>query len=317
MADSLAFRLCDDTGAPLTTAAPAFVAYRERGGTSRPAPPIVNCGAGVYAFTPTDSDEAAGVALLIDAGAGAWPRRLSGAVTLQASPFFVWHLEDAAGELFSGAGAPGFAHYSTPGGVGLAAPPVTAVEGAYLWAFTPSSSDLASDAVFGLDSPVGAYPERIGGSLPRPWGYAPASSGALRNPAEDVVNFLDGKVAGATTLTKAINLFVGFMRTQDASPSPAVFCANTGGAAPVPYLGAGRQALLRPTVQVLVRGPAGDFAAGEAIARAVLGYLHQQSVPGYVATYARDSQPAWLGEDADQHGVWSLNLELQYSTALG
>ncbi|GMV19026.1 MAG: hypothetical protein AMXMBFR56_72500 [Polyangiaceae bacterium] len=317
MADALAFRLVDGSGAPLTSATPSFVDYRERGGTSRTPPAIGHRGSGVYAFTPTDADELAGVAFLIDAGAGSYPRRLSGVVTLQASPFFAWHLEDAAGALFAGVGTPTLSPYATPGGVALTPPAVVAVAAAYLWAFTPSPSDLSSDAVFGLNSPAGAFPAYLGGSLPRPWGYAPASSGAVKNPAEDVVNFLDTKTAGSLTLAKATNLFVGFMRAQDRTPSPSVYALNTGGPGPLPYLGTGRQAYLRPTVQVMVRGPAGDFQAGEAIARAVLEYLQQQTVPGYVACFARDSQPAWLGEDSDQHGLWSINLELQYTATLG
>lgn len=317
MADSLAFQLTDETGAPLTTATPSFVDYRERDGTARTPPAIAHRGGGVYAFTPSDADELAGVAFLIDAGAGALPRRLSGVITLQASPFFAWHLEDAAGALFADVGAPAFSVYATPGGVSLTPPAIAAVAGAYLWAFTPSSSDLSSDAVFAIDSPAGAYPARLGGSLPRPWGYAPAASGAVKDAAADVANFLDTRVAGATTLAKGANLFIGSMRSQDRTPSPSVFVLNTGGPSPLPYLGTGRQAYLRPTVQIMVRGPAGDFQAGELLARAVLEYVHQQAVPGYTACFSRDSQPAWLGEDSDQHGLWSINIELQYAATLG
>lgn len=139
----------------------------------------------------------------------------------------------------------------------------------------------------------------------------------MRNPAEDVVDYLNAKVAGSITLTKGTNLFIGPMRSQDETPSPSAFALNTGGPSPLPYLGSGRQAYVRPTVQVLVRGPAGDFAAGEAIARAVLEHLHQQTLTGYTACFARDSHPAWLGQDADQHDLWSLNFELQYAITLG
>lgn len=135
---------------------------------------------------------------------------------------------------------------------------------------------------------------------------------ALRNPASDLVTFLDGKTAGGVALAKASNLFAGPMRTTDVTPSPAVFLLNTGGPPPAPYLGGNRESYFRATVQVLVRGPAGDIEAGEALARGVYELLHLATVTGYVALFARDSQPAYLGEDADQHGLWSLNVECQY-----
>lgn len=140
---------------------------------------------------------------------------------------------------------------------------------------------------------------------------------ALQNPAADVAAFLDTQVAGASVLTLGTNLFVGSMRASSRTPSPCVWCLNTGGPAPEPYLGGDRSALFRPTVQVLMRGPAGDLETGETFARAVYAWLHQRVVSGYVSWYARDSQPVLLQpEDSAQHAVWVINLECQYRSAL-
>ena len=62
-------------------------------------------------------------------------------------------------------------------------------------------------------------------------------------------------------------------------------------------------------VQVMVRGPAGDDQAGELISREVLAWLNMQVVAGYVTWQARDSSPAYLGADKDQHGQWAINIE--------
>ena len=73
-----------------------------------------------------------------------------------------------------------------------------AASGAYLWTFTPSAADLAVDCAFRVDSPANALPSWVGGSLDKPFGYD-QSPGPLKNPALDLVNFLDGKAAGGLT----------------------------------------------------------------------------------------------------------------------
>ena len=129
-ADRIAFPLFDAaTGTPLTTASPVFVDYRDRSGTARTPPAITHLGGGVYGFIPSDTDEATGVAFLVDGGASANPRRVSGALCSQASPFFAWHLEDAAGALWTGA-APTFGQYSDFGGTSRTPPALVAASGA-------------------------------------------------------------------------------------------------------------------------------------------------------------------------------------------
>lgn len=142
-----------------------------------------------------------------------------------------------------------------------------------------------------------------------------APTGAL-NPAEDIANFLDEKDADGVTLELAENLFIGFMRRADSTPSPSVFVLNTGGPPPVPFLNGNRESAMRCTVQVMVRSEVNDFAAGEAMARSLFNWLHLEDIEGYYACYCRDSQPAFLGEDSDGHYQWSLNFELQYNATI-
>lgn len=314
MTSSLAWAVYDSTGAPVTSATPSFVAYCDRSGNPLTQPVVANLGSGVYGFTPTSTDEATGAVFLVDNGSSNSPRRVSGACSSQAAPFFGWHLETSAGAIWSGA-APTFGVYCDFTGAARTPPaivqPVTG-----LFAFSPSADDLATGCAFRVDSPATAAPARIAGSIDLPFGAAP-TPGPLKNAALDVANFLDTKACADITLSKGVNLFIGPMRSTELSPAPCVFVLNSGGAAPVPYLAGTREAFYRPTVQVQIRGPIGDFFRGEAIAVAVSRWLAQTtSIDGYVTTYLRDSQPAYLGEDTQQHPQWSSNLELQYVASL-
>ncbi len=316
MADRIAFPLNDAvTGAPLTGAVPTFVQYRDLLGNARTPPVITELGAGLYGFSPTDADEAARVAFLLDGGAGANPRRFSGAIHTPRTPFIAWHLEDAAGALWTGA-SPSFGLYDDFGGNARVAPPIiTPGATTYLFAAVPSTADLAIDVAFRADSPAGAEPPDFTGSLEaQPW-VAP-SPGPLRDAAADVAAFLDGKTVGATLLALGTSLFIGQMRSGDRTPAPAVFCLGTGGPGPQPYLGGHRTALYRPTVQVMVKGPTGDDTAGDLLAREVYAWLNMQVVAGYLSWFCRDSAPAFLGSDKDQHGLWSINVECVYRASL-
>lgn len=137
-----------------------------------------------------------------------------------------------------------------------------------------------------------------------------------KNPAADLVDFLHGKTAGGVALTKATNLFKGPMRAE--TPAPCVFALNTGGPQPESYAHSSRRAYYHPTVQLLIRGPAGDIEAGEDLARGVFELVHQLALPGYVTVVARDSQAVLVSvEDSAQHPVWAVNVEAQYVASLG
>lgn len=318
MADRISFALYDAvTGAPLTGATPAFVQYRDILGNARTPPAITELGGGQYGFSPTDADEAARVAYLLDAGAGAQPRRYAGAIHTPTQPFIAFHLEDDAGALWAGGASPTFALYDDFSG-NARTPPSIITPGAtsYLFAAVPSTADLEIDVAYRIASPAGAEPPDVTGSLEaQPW-VAP-SPGPLKNPAADVVAFLNGKAAGAATLTFGTNLFIGKLPSQDkANVHPCIAVRNTGGPPPQPYIGGHRESFLRATVQVMVRGPAGDDQAGELVAREIFAWLHLQVTAGYTSWNAREAQPTFLAVDRDQHGQWSMNFECAYRVAL-
>ena len=85
---------------------------------------------------------------------------------------------------------------------------------------------------------------------------------------------------------------------------------------PRPYTAGDRSAFYSPSVQVMVRGPTNDIAAGEVLARGVFAWLQQGAVSGYTQVLVRESQPFPLGEDAARHGLWVLNVSLQYGAKL-
>jgi hypothetical protein len=320
MATPVSWLVTDNAGAAVDDAfpLPTVTAYASVAG-ARAAPAVVRrqpgANAGLFGINPTDADAQAGTAYVFDNGAGN-PGRSSGAVYVPGFPIIAVLLEDNAGALWGGAG-PTFGAYVLANG-GTPTPPTwVAVAGSYLWIAVPSAADVAGFVSYTILPPAGASQTILGGSPFQSTSNPAPVAGTLRNPALDLVNYLSGKAAGAITLATGSNLFAGQMRSTDTTASPGVWCLNTGGPAPIPYLGGHRSSWFRPTVQLMVRGPMGDQLAGEAIARDVLSWVHQATVAGYAAVFARDSAPAYLGEDQGPHGLWSINVELQYATALG
>lgn len=147
--------LTDDSDAPLTTAAPVFVDYRDRSGNAR-TPPTgpAHIGGGLYVFTPSAADEAIGTAYLIDNGAGANPRRSYGAVQ-DGRGFDVFLVEDSAGDLWAGA-APTVGSYYSSAGTPRTPPALVAVAGAYLYSLTPTAADSVVSTAYRIDGPAGS-----------------------------------------------------------------------------------------------------------------------------------------------------------------
>lgn len=211
MADRISFGLFDATGAPLTGVVPTFVKYVDLLGNARSQPVISELGGGQYGFSPTDADEEAQVAYLIDCGAGVEPRRYSGAIHTPAAPFVVWHLEDGDAALWAGA-APTVGLYDDFSGNARVAPSVlTPGATTYLFAIVPSASDLALDVAFRLDSPANAYPAYVTGSLEQPTGPSITPSTGV-GPEEIVVQalleywrrYLPAKVTELNTLRASV-----------------------------------------------------------------------------------------------------------------
>ncbi len=158
MAATRTILLLDIAGAPLTTATPTFVDYRDKTGTARTPPSNpVHIGGGVYAYTPSSADETVGTIALVDGGAAAFPRRDSKAIYLSdgSNQFWGWHVEDMAGTLWAGS-APTIAFYQDKVGLARTAPSVLAASGAYLWSLTPSAADITAETNARIDSPAGS-----------------------------------------------------------------------------------------------------------------------------------------------------------------
>ena len=139
---------------------------------------------------------------------------------------------------------------------------------------------------------------------------------ALKTPAADLAALLNNQTLGTVALVQGTNLFPTHMRNVDVVTSPAVFLFDSGGSAPELLFGSSRSAIYHPTVQVQVRGPAGDDPAGQTLANAVFAYLAQIVPAGYIGVFVQSSAPAPVGEDSSQHQVWSFYVEARYQLAL-
>lgn len=135
----------------------------------------------------------------------------------------------------------------------------------------------------------------------------------LKNCASDVVTALNGQTLGGVALATGNNLF--------AYPTPyplsdlVVEVVNPGGGEMAPYIGSTDKALATSPVQVLIHSSPGadGFSQGETLGRAVLGYLQQNVLSGYVTVLSREASPTWLGMDPEtQRNSWSINLEAIY-----
>lgn len=170
MADFVSFQLYNNLGLPLVGATPSFIVYKTKAGLDLlgSAPPITYEGDGVYQFSPSDADVAAGVAYAIDTGAGAFPSHIFGGVFLANQPFGVFLFKDGTGALYTGPGSPAFDLYKDRG-LNNHTPPAlqnfSSGGGAYLWVAIPSLSDLATGISFDIDSPASTFPTNYAGNF--------------------------------------------------------------------------------------------------------------------------------------------------------
>lgn len=140
----------------------------------------------------------------------------------------------------------------------------------------------------------------------------------MAHPASAVLGLLSGVVtlpspaSGTVTLTAGVggNLLLGPPRSTEAGVAQlAVFVLQSGGAAPVPYLGAG-ESFHESSVQVVVRSDAHAFATGEALARALHARAHLGTSAGFTFLRAVESEPNYLGTDDDGAHRWSINVRV-------
>lgn len=174
MADSRPFQVRDAAGALVTGAGGSFsvVAFDTRGNARTP-PAVVEPFPGSYRVRASDSDESERTVVLVDCGAGRYPRRYCFAVSRPdgANQFWAFVVEQADLTLWANASdPPTILAGSFVDADGLARPVVPelrAVAGAYLWACVPSPADIEADSQLIFVGPTGSAQPSWQGSTER------------------------------------------------------------------------------------------------------------------------------------------------------
>jgi hypothetical protein len=156
---------------PKTDASPQFLLgpdsnrdYRSRVGARTP-PALTPIRDNLYGFTPTEADERAGVAFVIDCGVDALPRFMPGVIFPVGKPFAAFFFTDGLGGVWTGP-APVVGVYSdVAGALRATVPALQALSGGYLFALTPSAADLNAGIVYRVDADPSASPPFFTGSL--------------------------------------------------------------------------------------------------------------------------------------------------------
>ena len=131
----------------------------------------------------------------------------------------------------------------------------------------------------------------------------------MPTPDSDIATKL--QTAGVGTV--GTNIFRGGMRPPSGViPHAAVFVLPTGGVGPAPLLDAGASDFFRSVVQVMVRGEVGSYITTYNTAQSCLAALQKSTIAGYFQILARNPQPLYLGLDATEHPLFSINIECYY-----
>ena len=133
----------------------------------------------------------------------------------------------------------------------------------------------------------------------------------FKDCASDVVTLLNGQTLGSVALTSGTNLFSDFVYPF---PSMSVHVLGQPGGKPQPFLHPPDAALMSPSVDVLVYGPAGNpgHDAAETLMLAVMGYM-QQSIPtGYISCLCTESYPRRTIEPDTGRVLLTATFELRY-----
>lgn len=135
---------------------------------------------------------------------------------------------------------------------------------------------------------------------------------AVQDDAAGVLNG-SGLTWCGVALVGGTNLFTGPERAaSEGFPEAALWIREYGGQAPIPYLNSGRKAYVRAAVQVLGRCDKEQEGVGLADMRALMGFLQQKTVSGYVAVFVEQAAPAPWGLGEDNLYRWSFNMRWEY-----
>lgn len=167
--DLIAWLVTDIGDMPDAAAVVTLDVYKDRLGTNRTKPTVMNFGGGVFGFLGTADDVSTGTAVLVNNGTAtdALSRYQTAVLSSDSDPFDVFVITTATGALWAGA-APTLGIYVTDGGSALTAPTLSALVGAYLYVLQPLSTDLQAGVSYRFDSPASALPDFMQGNLLKP-----------------------------------------------------------------------------------------------------------------------------------------------------
>lgn len=328
MADARSIVVLDSAGAPLTAGAPSFVDYRDRAGSARTPPSTpTHLGGGVWVFTPTDADETTGTVALIDFGAGAEPRRVTVPIHLAdgSNQFWAAHVEDETGALWTGA-APTVGLYDDSAGTPRTPPSLAAVSGAYLFALTPTSTDVAVGIEGRLDGPAGSSQPYWGfssvplvasgapGPLSPSVGVRPTAlaGAALR---DYLLRYLPSKVAQLNALRAAVLKSPAVGPWNISSGSLAVLAAREGATTTVTLPTGPAVTAAQVATAINTATPPGLTASADGDGRLVLTAAAPTSGVASVARVASSTANATFGWP--QEGAYEVTTALEAPTHKG
>lgn len=129
----------------------------------------------------------------------------------------------------------------------------------------------------------------------------------MSDTVTDLVNFLSTNVVGITSGT---NLFQGPPRgPNNRFPGRSVFVTGLGGAEAARVMQEVSETRFA-VLNVLTRWR--GFAAGNTLTRLIQDTLQAADISGYLDVVALQSEPTFIGEDAENNFLWSMGYQLVY-----
>lgn len=125
-------------------------------------------------------------------------------------------------------------------------------------------------------------------------------------PEDDVKTWLD---AGSLST----NVYKGPVRPAEppAMPHKAIFCMQSGGYKPEPYMDGTQTSYRFSRVQIRTRSEPNAYQAARDLADSVFSRMHQAAISGYVRVTVESSQPLAMGRDAFGCYEYSVNVILE------
>lgn len=160
LAKPVSMLLLDEVGDPIDGITTTLI-YKDKSGTDRVPPTVVNTAGGRYSFQPSDDDATVGTIWLMSAPGTSTPY-LFGSISTIDKPFIAVFIQDGSGGL-APTGTPTWRFYLDSGSVPIVTQPsIISVAGTYLWCATPADADLVNGVQWCIDT-GGGYPSFYSG----------------------------------------------------------------------------------------------------------------------------------------------------------